>query len=87
MAVELDRKKFSDILEGNYPIQMRLLVYYQMLKYKSGTKVLLQSFGNLPREDQEMILNIIGKGEYGIDDKKIDNLHHATALIRLMRHD
>lgn len=64
MALALDTEKFKTILNGQYPKEVRLLVYRQMLEYKAGTKMLLERLNLLKPEDIQSILTILQTDGY-----------------------
>lgn len=76
LAIELDKSKFNDVLEGQYPIQMRQLVLSRMLLYKLSTKEIVASMNKFDPKCLKLILNSLGES-YGMNYEKsafIDNL-------------
>jgi hypothetical protein len=65
LAVKLDEMKFSDILNGKYPIQMRQLVLTQMLEYKKTTKLILKGLNDLHEDEKAELLELLGDS-YGV---------------------
>jgi hypothetical protein len=74
-AIELDKKKFKDILEGKYPIEVRQLVLTRMLLYKRTTRQIVQSLNQLPRVDIIFMLGMLGD-IYGIEPGKEDEVNN-----------
>lgn len=74
-AIELDRQKFRDILDGDYPVEVRQLVLTRMLLYKRTTREIVDSLNRLEEEDVEFLLALLGN-IYGIEpgkEDKVDN--------------
>ncbi len=69
MAIELDRQKFADILQGRHPVSTRQLVYTQMLNYKKSTRDLLLNLNTFSETDISALVNELGT-QYGIDEHK-----------------
>lgn len=72
-AIELDRQKFKDILNGNYPIEVRQLVLTRMLLYKRATREIVKSLNQLPEEDVKSLLTLLGD-IYGVEPGKEDDV-------------
>ncbi|MGB9706691.1 MAG: hypothetical protein ACPLXP_01260 [Microgenomates group bacterium] len=72
-AIELDRQKFKDILNGNYPVEVRQLVLARMLLFKRTTRVIVESLNRLPKEDVESLLALLGD-IYGVEPGKEDEI-------------
>lgn len=72
-AIELDRQKFKDILNGNYPIEVRQLVLTRMLLYKRTTRQIVKSLNQLPQEDVVFLLQMLGD-IYGVEPGKEDQV-------------
>ena len=68
-AIELDREKFKDILNGDYPVEVRQLVLTRMLLYKGTTRKIVQSLNQLPKEDILSLLEVLGD-IYGVEPGK-----------------
>lgn len=78
MAIQLDRNKFQDILDGQHPIELRQLVLTRMLLYKTTTKNILKSLNSLDRDEINILLNMLGN-IYGINpgtETAVDNLYN-----------
>lgn len=74
-AIELDRQKFRDILNGDYPVQLRQLVLTRMLLYKKTTREILRALNQLPEEDIKLLLTLLGN-IYGVEpgkENEVDN--------------
>jgi len=72
-AIELDKQKFKDILNGNYPVEVRQLVLTRMLLYKRTTRQMVESLNQLPREDVAILLLMLGD-IYGVEPGKEDSV-------------
>lgn len=68
-AVALDRHKFADVLEGEYPAHVRNLVLTQMLRYKEATRVIITALNSLSEENLVELLVLLGN-EYGVKPQK-----------------
>lgn len=72
-AIELDKQKFKDILDGNYPVEVRQLVLTRMLLYKRTTRQIVESLNQLPKEDITLLLRMLGD-IYGVEPGKEDDV-------------
>ncbi len=72
-AIELDKRKFKDILNGDYPVEVRQLVLTRMLLYKRTTKDIVKSLNQLPEEEVESLLTLLGD-IYGVEPGKEDEV-------------
>lgn len=72
-AIELDKQKFKDILDGNYPVEVRQLVLTRMLLYKRTTRQIVESLNQLPKEDITFLLRMLGD-IYGVEPGKEDDV-------------
>ncbi len=72
-AVELDKQKFKDILDGNYPVEVRQLVLTRMLLYKRTTRQIVKSLNQLSESDVKSLLTLLGD-IYGIEPGKEDDV-------------
>lgn len=80
-AVELDKQKFKDILNGNYPVEVRQLVLTRMLLYKRTTREIVKSLNQLPEEDINSLLALLGD-IYGVKPGRedvVDNFLNGIA--------
>lgn len=80
MAIELDRQKFKDVLDGNYPIEMRQLVLARMLLYKRTTKQIIGSLNQLSKAEITSLLQLLG-GIYGIGFGQEDDVDHFLNVV------
>lgn len=65
LAIELDKVKFSNILNGEYPIEVRQIVLTQMLKYKVNTKSIISSLNDMEMTKLKLLMETAGN-RYGI---------------------
>lgn len=65
LAIELDKVKFSNILNGEYPIEVRQIVLTQMLKYKVNTKNIISSLNEMEMTKLKLLMKTAGN-RYGI---------------------
>ena len=72
-AIELDKQKFKDILNGDYPVGARQLVLTRMLLYKRTTREMVKSLNQLPKEDVQPLLALLGD-IYGVEPGKEDEV-------------
>lgn len=72
-TIELDKQKFKDILDGNYPVEVRQLVLTRMLLYKRTTRDIVRSLNQLPEEDVRSLLALLGD-VYGVEPGKEDEV-------------
>lgn len=72
-AIELDRQKFKDILNGDYLVEVRQLVLTRMLLYKRTTRNIVKSLNQLPEEDAQSLLALLGD-IYGVEPGKEDEV-------------
>lgn len=72
-AIELDKQKFKDILNGDHPVEVRQLVFTKLIKYKETTKEILRSLNQLPEEEVTSLLELLG-GIYGVKPGKEDEV-------------
>jgi len=75
-AIALDKEKFRDVLNGKHPVGVRKLVHTRMILYKRTTREILRLLNELPREDVESLLELLGD-VYGVEPGKedeVDNL-------------
>ncbi len=80
-AIELDKQKFKDILNGNYPVEVRQLVLTRMLLYKRTTREIVRSLNQLPEEDLDSLLALLGD-IYGVKSGRedyVDNFLNGIA--------
>jgi len=73
-ARELDINKFKGLVIGDYPVQLRNIIFSQMLKYKSRTKEILKSIDK--KTNKNLLFNFCGD-KYGLkegDEHKINFL-------------
>ncbi len=75
MALELDKSKFEDVLDGEFPLEVRQLVFTRMLEYKRTTKEVLKSLNHLPKEEIVILLSMLGD-VYGIDPTQEDQIEN-----------
>ncbi|MFH0752136.1 MAG: Type 1 glutamine amidotransferase-like domain-containing protein [archaeon] len=77
-AKELDKMKFKDVINGRCPIQIRNLVFSQMLNYKKNTNALLKNIDKI--ENSENLIKISLKNKYGIKENETEevesNINH-----------
>ena len=71
MAIALDKQKFCDILEGNFPIEMRQLVLSRLLLYKKTTREIIIALNSLSPEEIKHILEVVGNA-YGVSHGQED---------------
>ena len=64
-AIELDRQKFKDILDGIYPVQTRQIVLIQMILYKIRTREIVRFLNKLSEEEIKSLLALLGDS-YGV---------------------
>lgn len=74
MAVALDKQKFLDILEGNFPVEMRQLVLSRLLLYKKTTREIIMALSSLSSEEINHILRVVGN-TYGISHGQEDEIN------------
>lgn len=72
-AIELDKQKFKDVLNGDYPVEARQLVLTRMLLYKRTTRDIVKSLNQLPEENVQFLLALLGD-IYGIEPGKEDEV-------------
>lgn len=72
-SIELDRQKFKDILNGDYPIEVRQLVLTRILLYKRTTREIVGALNQLPEEDIKSLLTLLGD-IYGVEPGKEDEV-------------
>lgn len=73
-AIELDRQKFKNILNGDYPVEVRQFVLTRMLLYKRTTRYILEEILNqLSTEELTFLLELLGN-EYGVELGKEDEV-------------
>ena len=72
-AIELDREKFRDILNGDYPVQLRQIVLTRMILYKRKTREILRLLNELPKEDVRSLLGLLGD-VYGVESGREDEV-------------
>lgn len=85
-AIELDKQKFKDILDGNYPVEIRQLVLTRMLLYKKTTRQVVESLNQLPKEDVAFLLHMLGD-IYGIEPGKEDDVDNFLNGVRGNKND
>lgn len=76
MAKALDQEKFSNILGGKFPVQLRQIVYAKMLNYKTSTKKVIEALNLLSLTELEELLRLTGN-QYGLAENK-ENLINQT---------
>ena len=72
-AIALDKEKFRDVLNGEHPVGVRQLVLTRMILYKRTTREILRLLNELPREDVESLLELLGD-VYGVEPGKEDEV-------------
>jgi hypothetical protein len=85
LAVALDTQKFKDILDGNFPVEMRQLVLSRMLLYKRTTKQIIMSLGSLSPAEISQVLEMVGN-IYGIKKGKEDEIDRLFESLNIKQY-